>query len=109
MPINERGEFVREVSAPEREKDANEKLFELYSGISIANNHPHPSEASEDLFYWKGLRLDDVKKGVEVMEILARENNISEIVNPWDASQRIDVASFIDKVRKSIDYSEKNA
>ena len=105
--INERGEFVRTQSAPERKESTEEKIFNMYSGMLTQNNHPDLSQQPEDVFYWKGDRLANIKIGIEELEALASQNNITEIINPWNKNEKVDLGEFVSKVRRSISYSEQ--
>lgn len=111
MSIEKTAEFTREEDAPERISEQNKspdrQIFEIYSGIQIQNNHPSFSEKPEDVFYWKGERLEAVKQGLETIEDLSNQNQISEVANPFNSEEKVDVKSFVDKVKRSIEYSEQ--
>ncbi|MEQ1500274.1 MAG: hypothetical protein ABL917_02805 [Parcubacteria group bacterium] len=111
MSIEKTGEFTRENELPEnvsgQEKSPNDQLFEIYSGIQIQNTHPSFSEKPEDTFYWKGDRLEAVKQGLATIEDLSVQNQISEVVSPFNSEERVNVQPFIDKVKRSIEYSEQ--
>jgi hypothetical protein len=110
MSIEKTGEFTRDESQPESpEKDIslNDKIWSNYSGIQIQNNHPTFSEKPEDVFYWKGDRLEAVKQGLVEIEALSSQSQISEIVNPFNPEEKVIIQDFIDKVKRSIEYSEQ--
>jgi hypothetical protein len=109
MSIEHSGEFKRERGAVESEQDVNGRLFGMYSGMRIQNNHPIPGEQPADVFYWKDSRLETVRHGLGETKALAGENHISEIVNPVDPAERVSLAEFVVKVQRSIVYSEQVA
>ena len=105
----EGGEFIRNRDLVEREKSVNEKIFDIYFGMRIQNNHPSFSEQPTGILYWKGDRLESVKQGLETMETLARENEITEITNPFNTEEKVNLQEFMAQVRSSIEYSEQIA
>lgn len=109
MPISESGEFVRNRNVEKRESSVSEKLFAFYSGMKIQNHNPDAIHQPADVYYWKGQRLEDVKRGLETMATLAEENNISEIENPFNSEEKVDLADFVKKIEESIAYSERVA
>lgn len=110
MSIEKTGEFTREEGDHENipeQKNADRQIFDIYSGIQIQNTHPSFSEQPEDTFYWKGDRLEAVRQGLATIEDLSNQNQISEVVSPFNSEERVDVKDFIDKVKRSIEYSNQ--
>jgi hypothetical protein len=108
MPLNG-GEFIRDRDLKEREKSINEKLFALYSAIRIENNHPSTVRRLDDVYFWRGERLENVKQALEEMAVLTAENGVSEIESPFNVNEKINLADFIAKAKRSITYSEQIA
>ncbi len=60
----------------------------------------------EDVFYWAKDRLEHNKSLLEDMKKIATESGLHELVSPY-SGERVILPSFIEKVSRSIEYSER--
>jgi hypothetical protein len=103
--INESGEIIRTADAPEREKNVEFELAHMHDSFGAQSVPPEGVEVPEDTFFWKGDRLNHYKDLFLKFNGVVEENGITEIVHPA-RGVKIVVSDFIDKIQRSIDFSE---
>lgn len=105
MPINQNGEYVREVGAPERPKDPIVDLCNKRDALLTHSIVPVGVEQNPDLLYWAPDRLTHNRLILEQMKTLAAANNLNEIRSPY-TGETISLTGFFHRVESSLAYSE---
>lgn len=106
MPIDEKGRIIFE--SPEEYKEEANPRYEFISMVDAfgAQSVLSPEiEKPKDLYYWKGDRLEHSKELFEKVKDLVAQHNLIEVINPY-TKEDIIVSDFIDKIKRSIEFSE---
>lgn len=106
MSIDEKGKIIFE-SHQEHKEEINPEyefiyMMDAFGGQSIP---PQGIEQPKEPYYWRGDRLQHNKELFEKIKDLAVQNNLTEIIRP-DTQEKIVVSDFINKIEKSIEFSE---
>jgi hypothetical protein len=106
MSIDEKGRIIFE-SPEEHQEEINPEYQFIYwvDAFGAQSVLPEGIEKPKDLYYWRGDRLQHYKELFEKMKDLVAKNNLIEIINPY-SKEKITVSDFINKIEKSIEFSE---
>ena len=110
MPINERGEFVRERAAPEQAYGDAENIYNRCAALKQKKDAlPEFIENPEGFYYWNEGRLDWVENEIDTIEELATKGGIVDLADPYnqDSDGKMNIPDFIEKMRKSVIFSRR--
>jgi len=108
MPINEKGEFIREPShnKSELEIQPEAQLASMKEGLLVQSTHPDFSQKPPDVLFWQGARLEHNKELNQKMRQYAEQYNITEFTDPY-TNEHMVLSDFFDKIERSIVYSSE--
>lgn len=108
MSINESGEFVREVPITETEKTPEHIFADLHDSFGSQSLPPEGVEKPQDLFFWKNDQLEHCRELFQTISSLVTDNNLTEVTHPT-TGELIVVSVFLDKIKRSIEFSDSVA
>lgn len=105
MAINEQGEFVRERTVEEKPIPSEVEFANIHDAFGAQSVVPEGIEQPADVFYYKGDRLKHNEALFARLQAVVQENNLTEVKH-FATGETINVTDFIDKIRRSIEFSD---